>query len=257
MDIITHTLSGLLFGTVAASFTSENGWKKKAGVIISGGTGGCLPDIDGISLWSGFDSTVGRFFQLSLSGHEIYFSKLWYSHHGFFHSIAAICSYISIWVIVKSIISPTKIKTSLHHIMLIVAFAVGYFIHILEDMPTPDGSWGGVNIFWPSSQWVGGTGQIWWWNNYDIFLIVLSALVLNLVILIMGTKYKLPRLIPYIIFIVSFLFSYYQITTRTVNFNHSSFQSLEQESLEIQRKILGQTIFNIMIVFDEKVKLNF
>jgi hypothetical protein len=58
-------------------------------VIGFSGLGGALPDFDAISLWSGFDKTFGKLFNLSNSGEVIYFSKFWYSHHGFLHSILA------------------------------------------------------------------------------------------------------------------------------------------------------------------------
>ncbi len=255
MDIITHTFSGLLFGSVAAAYIIDNG-TKKAKIIISGGIGGCLPDIDAISLWSGFDSTIGKLFHLSLPGHEIYFSKFWYSHHGFFHSIAAIFGYILIFGLLKNLISPSKKFISSNYFELI-AFAGGYFIHILEDMPTPSGSWGGVNIFWPSNQWLGGTGQIWWWNNYDIFLIIAFAFLLNLIVLIIASKLTFSRPIIQVIFFIAVSFSCYQINTRPVNFNHSGVLSEELDSLEIQQKILGETVYNMMVEVDEMVKINF
>ena len=87
MDILTHTLSGVAIGTVITSF-SNNGFRKKTGIILCAGFGAALPDFDAISLWSGFDSTIGKLFGL-ISGKEIYFSKLWYSHHAFMHSIFA------------------------------------------------------------------------------------------------------------------------------------------------------------------------
>ncbi len=86
MDILSHSLSGVAFGTVIASFT-DKGFKRKAGVVLLSGFGGALPDIDAISLWSKFDTTIGHFFGLAHSGNEIYFSKFWYSHHGAMHSL--------------------------------------------------------------------------------------------------------------------------------------------------------------------------
>ena len=86
MDILTHTLSGIAVGTVIASFTNK-GFKQKLGLIALSGFGGALPDFDAISLWSKFDSTIGELFNLNYTGKEIYFSKLWYSHHGALHSI--------------------------------------------------------------------------------------------------------------------------------------------------------------------------
>jgi len=89
MDILSHTLSGIAVGTVAAAFVrkSRNSAKKKALIILSGALAGAIPDIDAISLWSGFDNAIGSPLGLNYSGREIYFGKLWYSHHGMFHSL--------------------------------------------------------------------------------------------------------------------------------------------------------------------------
>ena len=88
MDILSHTLSGIAIGTVVATFSNKT-WKQKASILLAGGFGGCLPDFDAISLWSKFDSTIGRLLNLTHSGNEIYFGKLWYSHHAALHSILA------------------------------------------------------------------------------------------------------------------------------------------------------------------------
>ncbi|MBK7637485.1 MAG: metal-dependent hydrolase [Saprospiraceae bacterium] len=81
MDIITHTLSGALVGATVSSFTDNT--RLKIWSILAGTLGGCLPDIDAISLWSGFDDTIVKWFHLDHAGQDIYFSKFWYSHHGF------------------------------------------------------------------------------------------------------------------------------------------------------------------------------
>ena len=63
-----------------------------------------------------------------------------------------------------------------------------------RDRQYVDTVWNGVNFFWPSKYYIGGTGDIWWWNNYDIFLIVLSVVLTNTVILLsaplIGKKIK-------------------------------------------------------------------
>ncbi len=254
MDILTHTISGLVIGTVAAGFSKETGLKK-SGIVMAGGIGGCLPDIDAISLWSGFDATIGKIFGLSVSGHDIYFGTYWYSHHGFFHSLAAIAIYVLLFWIIQRLTKNKVAKKPPFNV--VTAFAGGYLIHIFEDMPTPAGSWGGVNMFWPSSDWIGGPGQIWWWNNYDIFLIAFTALCLNLIILSLSTNHKKTGLLTSCCFTFALASGFYQINSRGFDFNIQGFQSKEIKSLEIQRKILGDTLYGFMLILDEKVKVNF
>ena len=88
MDILTHAISGLAAGTAVVGI-SQNRKIGSLKIIGFSGLGAVLPDIDAVSMWSKFDSTFGKLFHLSYSGRTIYSMKLWYSHHGFFHSIVA------------------------------------------------------------------------------------------------------------------------------------------------------------------------
>ena len=58
MDILTHTFSGFACGTVVASL-HQGTLFDKVGIVLAGSIGGCLPDLDAISLWSGFDQYIG------------------------------------------------------------------------------------------------------------------------------------------------------------------------------------------------------
>ena len=69
MDILTHTLSGVAIGTVVSSF-SNRGILDKVTIVLISGFAGALPDFDAISLWSGFDSTIGSFFNLPIGGNK-------------------------------------------------------------------------------------------------------------------------------------------------------------------------------------------
>jgi len=269
MDILIHTFSGVAAGTVAASYSSK-GFFGRLGIIGMGGLGGALPDFDVISLWSGFDSTIGKAFNLAHSGKEIYFSKFWYSHHGFLHSLAAgiliafIFGFLFYLVNSKfkefSLISfRNELKTRK---LLLLAFLSGFTIHLFEDMPTPASAWGGVNFFWPSKAYLGGSGDIWWWNNYDIFLIVIGVILVNTMLLIFNRflKSKVKFLTPFIM-ILGIILSVYQIKNRGYDFNYagrsSSYGEMEMKSKAIQKKILGEKTFSIMEGFDNKLKLNF
>ena len=269
MDILTHTLSGVAIGTVISSF-SKNGLKEKISIIGLGGFGSLLPDCDAISLWSGFDKTFGRLFSLEHTGREIYASKFWYSHHGFFHSIAAgLLIGLIIGLVIylfssrfKNIHFKNLINFYKNQLLVLLSFVSGYIIHLLEDMPTPASVWGGVNFFGPFDIYTGGTGEIWWWNNYDIFLIVLSVVLLNFLVLIFKRFIKIDtKILTLAFFILGLSFSIIQIKSREISFNYvgdtPKFQYYEAKSKEIQQQLLGKNIYNIMVKFDNKVKLNF
>jgi hypothetical protein len=136
-----------------------------------------------------------------------------------------------------------------------MAFSGGYMAHILEDLPTPSGSWGGVNLFWPSDKWIGGTGQTWWWNNYDIFLIVLVSCCISLVLTFLNIKWL--KTCSLIIFFSAFFVIIYQLNSRDFNFNSEGYGAKETISLDIQKKILGHKIFGIMSKMDDNIKINF
>ncbi len=269
MDILTHTITGVAIGTVMASFTNK-GFEKKLLIIIAGGFGACLPDIDAISLWSGFDATLGRLFALNHSGKEIYSAKFWYSHHAFFHSIFA-GILIALVIIAMAYLIKIKFRNLRYtelksyqkkHNLLLFSFVLGFILHLLQDMPTPCSTWGGVNFFWPLNSYIGGTGHIWWWNNYDIFLIVLAITIINTIMLsISNFKKHILTKITLGIFFIGFTLCIKQINTRGYKFNYtnstSSYQEHELKSKEIQKQILGESLFNIMLTFDNKLKIYF
>lgn len=269
MDLLSHISSGIAIGTVVASFT-KNSWKQKLGIVAFGGFGGALPDFDAISLWSKFDATIGKALHLSHTGKDIYFSKLWYSHHAFLHSITAVLMIASMIGLLtytfrsglKDISISHLIKSFQNQQLYLISFILGFTIHLFEDMPTPYCVWGGVNLFWPSHTYIGGTGKIWWWNNYDIFLIITAVILLNILIL---SIHKLlhfdARKFTMLIFLIGMLCVLRQINTRGFDFNYTGFtskyESYEARSKEIQRKILGDTLYRWMVKFDKAVKLNF
>lgn len=261
MDILSHSLSGVAFGTVIASFAGK-GFKQKTGIVLLSGLGGALPDIDAISLWSRFDTTIGHFFGLAHSGNEIYFSKFWYSHHGAMHSLLVAGIVTSIIGILLSLFSYQREKGLLDTIKrngwLLTGFMGGYLLHLLEDMPTPSSVWGGVNFFWPSKDYIGGAGNIWWWNNYDIFLIILSVIVINSILLFLP-RYSKQTTIS--VFIIGCGLALFQMKSRPVDFSYTGhttqYARLEQRSKEIQKEILGEKVYQIMVRFDNSIGLNF
>ncbi len=269
MDILIHSFSGLAVGTVVASF-SKRGWKDRAKIIAISGFGGALPDLDAISLWSGFDSTFGTFFNLDHSGKGIYSAKFWYSHHAFLHSIAAAFFMAALfglfgWMVETKIFKskPNQLRSwGKRNRLTFLGFVLGYLLHLLEDMPTPASTWGGVNLFWPSPAYVGGTGDIWWWNNYDIFLIVVGVIFANL-FLILARRFFHFRLrqLSLGVFIFGFSLAVYQIKTRPYDFAYSGhttqYTEFESKSKEIQKEILGDKLYRVMERFDRRLPVYF
>ncbi|WNJ18264.1 metal-dependent hydrolase [Pontibacter sp. G13] len=266
MDIISHTLTGVAVGTVAATL-SNGSWKQKGLIVLAGGLGGALPDLDAISYWSQFDSTIGSFLQLSHSGREIYGGRFWYSHHAALHSILAPLLLILLTTFVRALLRrelhPLGIVSYLKARRYIFsAFFFGFLFHLLEDMPTPASVWGGVNLFFPSSNYVGGLGKIWWWNNYDLVLIILSVIVANVLLNAIPKRFYVLKvrsaLLVFALGVAMFLF---QINTRTVDFSYTGhtprFAQFENQSKEIQREILGERLYRWMAALDRMIPLNF
>jgi inner membrane protein len=269
MDILTHILSGVAIGSVVSSF-SEKGFMDRVGLYAVTGFAAALPDIDAISLWSKFDNLIGRYLDLNHSGKEIYFSKLWYSHHGFLHSLLAIILIIlilgSLSYLIKSRCRNFSLKALFQNFkkiqLYLISFLLGFIIHLLEDMPTPASFWGGIDFLWPSKYYIGGTGDIWWWNNYDIFLVAFSIILINTIVLTTNRILKIDtRKITIVIILIGITLVFFQIKTRGFDFSYtgytSKFDNYEAKSKEIQRQILGDKMYRLMDSFDKKIPFNF
>jgi len=129
-------------------------------------------------------------------------------------------------------------------------------------MPTPASVWGGVNFFFPSSAYVGGFGKIWWWNNYDLVLIIVGVILLNLFINVFAKKHYRKKIVASIVtFTLGLTLFLFQINTRPVDFAYtghtSKYNNLEVASKEIQKNILGDKLYKIMVNIDNKIPLNF
>lgn len=264
MDILTHTISGLAVGTVLASF-SKGGIRQQVLILCFSAFGGALPDMDAITLWSRFDATLGQWFGLQEPGKVIYSARFWYSHHGFMHSLAAAFIFalcMALFFCLKDQVTAKK-KISLlsglkSRYLLWAGFTGAYVIHLLEDMVTPGGDWEGIRFFFPLNIYVGGTGDVWWWNNYDIFLIVLTVVLLNL-ILLFSLRYFRYRVWRYtsLIFFTGFVIVMIQIKSGDYDFNKGEYILKEQKSLEIQRQRLSRGVYDRMVKFDKWLKIYF
>lgn len=247
MDILSHTFSGVAAVSASLPFTNFD-WKQKIGVLVLGAFVGAFPDLDAVSLWSGFGQV----------GKDIYFSKHWYSHHGFNHSISAGL----LLVLITTFFRTKRFKDiNKNERVISLGLLIGFCAHLLEDMPTPYCVWGGIRLFFPIETYVGGYGKIWWWNNYDIFLLILLITVFNLIIAtaIRKEQYKkIGVVLSSSLFVGMIVF---QMNTRKVDYNYEGFSvdyyKYEQQSKDEQKRILGTKIYTWMEALDRKIPLNF
>ncbi|MDR1055367.1 MAG: metal-dependent hydrolase [Prevotellaceae bacterium] len=269
MDILTHIAAGIAIGTTITICTKGSALKK-IGIVLAGALGGALPDTDAVSMWSKFDVTFGKLFGLQHTGCEIYSAKFWYSHHGFMHSLLASVVFGFILLLIAYLLQQRfrKQKSSFcqsfkRNIYIFLSFISGFIAHLLCDMLTPAATWGGVNLFYPLNTYTGGWGKIWWWNNYDVFLIINTLITTNILILFISqlTKAKL-KIFSITVFVLAFAFIVIQVNTRKFDFNHTCssaqvYQKYEAKSKEIQENILGKKLYNSIKQFDNSVSLNF
>jgi hypothetical protein len=127
-------------------------------------------------------------------------------------------------------------------------------------MPTPASVWGGVNLFFPSENYIGGSGKIWWWNNYDIFLLIVLCMLINGVLLF-TLKRNLRRKAVFIVAVFTLLLVVIQINTRQYNYayigNTNRYNEMEQQSKKEQERILGKRIYSCMEWLDKHLPVNF
>ncbi len=239
-------------------------------MVMLGALGGALPDIDAISMWSGFDATFGKFFHLSEPGSVIYSGKHWYSHHAFMHSLLAAVLLPLLYLVVRrgllAILNhdhwPLKeyIRGQLWNVG---AFVAGFAAHLLGDLPTPASSWGGIALLWPLPYYVGGWGKVWWWNNYDIFLMVFfCTLLCTLLVSRIGKlkHWKARRRAVFFLAALTLIACTARICTR--RFDYASdpkikYAEFEKKSKMEQEIILGKPLYRGMVWLDNHIPLNF
>jgi inner membrane protein len=268
MDIITHTLSGIAVATGVVGLSGKP-WNKKILVICCGAVGALLPDMDAVTRWPGFDATIGRWLDLPQSGRAIYFANFWYSHHNFCHSLAAgVLFTLLLGIVVHRVQKlsvgkrgrPTFLKSSWIYLSV---FFLGFCMHLLGDIPTPDSTWKGIKLFWPLATPVGGSGHIWWWNNYDIFILLLAGCGINSIIIFLNSRFKhrILSFMPILLCIFVFGVAVFQITHRPIRFagpgSASTHAEKERQSLAIQKEILGKALYHYMVAMDRHVPIPF
>ncbi len=268
MDILTHIVSGVAVSSVVAGFAISSPVSMKR-ILAAGALGGAFPDMDAISLWSKFDTTIGKWLGLAHSGKDIYFGKFWYSHHGFCHSIAAaiiVGFLIGCWVFFYRWMRRKKEKNFVYffkdNLPVYLAFVLGCLAHAVGDLSTPASVWDGMRLFWPLPVYVGGWGDIWWWNNYDIFLIISVCALLNILLIL--SAYVIRFRVHIIVFVIALLALagvWWQTDNRKTDYAYKGhtphYNELEEKSMAEQRRILGDNFYRAMRRFDDWLPFNF
>ncbi len=109
---------------------------------------------------------------------------------------------------------------------------------------------------------MGGFGKIWWWNNYDLTLIIISVLIVNLVITFLPKQlYKTKIPVTVFVFLLGASVFLFQLTNRPVDFAYTGYSKqyneLESQSKQVQKQILGDKLFAIMKAIDNKIPFAF
>ncbi len=117
-------------------------------------------------------------------------------------------------------------------------------------------------MFWPLKRYIGGTGDIWWWNNYDLFLIALAVFVVGAILLLVQKFIRFDvRRVIIAVFALGCVVSVVQIRSRDVDYAYTGhtgkYAQFEAASKEQQREILGGRLYRAMEWFDNKLPVHF
>lgn len=253
MDIMSHTLSGAAVGALAGTW-GQVSTKAKWALFALGAAAGALPDIDAISGWRRFKSVIGVRLGLESTGLEIYRGKLWYSHHAFTHSLLwCVCLFAVVF-------AAARLRSSTGwSFRLGVTASLASLAHILGDLPTPAGSWGGVALLFPSSHYIGGWGWAWWWNNYDLVLLLAGLNVSLLLLSFVGKRRVAVR--AWLLALGFVILGLIQLASRPSLFlwerGALSYEMLEESSLETQRALLPGWLMQSMEWIDRALPMPF
>ncbi len=264
MDIITQVLSGICAATGVAALCRCRP-TQRVKIVLMGAVGGAFPDLDTMTIWPGFDQTFGTWLGLNQSGTEIYFGQAWYSHQGFFHSLLGFVLFTLLaWLSSSQVYArgfrraPSVLSAAGYLGPYFVAFALGYGLHLLGDLFTPGGPWGGIRLFFPLDTYIGGWGKVWWWNNYDVALILVLGIIINLFSLFSFSMFSLAgRFTPIAVFVCTLILIGYQFNLRDFNYNHHGYTVREQASLQFQQQHLPHKLYRFMRRIDQKLPVYF
>lgn len=258
MDIVSHVISGAVAGAALALLLLPR-HPRVGSLPLVGALGAFVPDLDAASRAPGFDATIGRWLGLP-AGRVIYAGSWWYSHHHFLHSLAAglLGAAVAAWLARSA--DPRRDPGHLH---VGAAFLLGFCAHLAGDLPTPGSVWSGIQAFWPLSVMVGGWGWTWWWNNYDLFLVLLA--MLGGLGGLLGVRDRIPaavtRAATVVLLLGGLVVLLYQASSRTTDYAYEGdtprYAELEDASLREQRRILGDGPFSFLATVDRVLPVSF
>ncbi len=159
-----HALTGALAATLAAA--AWPGAIRGRGRWVAWATAGALaPDLDALSL---------------LFSHTTYFGFAWYAHRAFLHSLAG-CAALA--MLMPALLAAAgfgrardpALRARAVRTGAMSAFAGG-LIHLVGDLPTPPGPWGGIPLFFPLPARFGGWSHLGWVNAALFYLLGAAAL---------------------------------------------------------------------------------
>lgn len=264
MDAVTNVLLGIFAGLIVAGWNRSRP-AQRLKLILIGVIGATLPSVDEITLWAGFDEYIAPIFQLDTPGHILYFSKVWYGHQGFFHSLlaAALCSLLiglvlSTWYYYIERGTSTWQAAFRYMGIYMATTALGFCLHLCGDLVAPGGPWEGIRLFYPLDQYVGGWGLTWWWNNYDLDLIILLSI--SICAIFLHTAHPLKkgfRMMPTLVLGCCMLTISWQLSQRSFDFNVDSYVAREAASKHIQRQVLGESVTQWMEWIDRRLPVYF
>lgn len=261
MDIFSHTVSGLAAAAALLPVVKPKPAQVPL-VLLTGALAGALPDFDAIAMWGGYDATIGKWFAIPYSGRDIYFNQLWYSHHGVTHSLLGLGFFTGVFLLIMRVCLPGRKRK--WNWTYAGPFALAYFMHILEDMPTPGSVWEGVMLFCPIDCWVGGTGNIWWWHNYDLFLLFLGSFVINVLVFCVGRWVPVLNKAKVTLYVYGVMLALcaVQIARRDydydyVDYTENDYDAKDEEAIRFQREVLGDDLTDYMLEINRALPLPF
>lgn len=263
MDVITQTLGGLCVASGIAGMCRCRP-AQRVKIILMGAIGGAFPDLDTMTIWPSFDQTLGKWLGVENSV-DLYFGHEWLSHQGFFHSLLGailftlLLWYVSGWLYAKGMRQAPSIPSAMGYLApYFLAFSSAYVLHLIGDLFTPAGPWGGIRLFYPLDVYVGGLGTVWWWNNYDIVLILVLGLIINIGCLLTFSMLSTAgKYAPIAIFTSCVLLCGYQFSNRNFDFNQPGYTPREAASHHIQTQILAPDVYHFMVKVDHELPVYF
>jgi hypothetical protein len=222
--------------------------------------GALFADIDSLSVWP-WERWLGFPLFDPDAAAQVYASHRWYAHQAFSHSLLGMFLItLSFWVASSGLHSrlfhrAPRFGSSFAYLAPYWAgWGIGYVLHLAEDLFTPAGPWGGIALAFPSDQYIGGWGWVWWWNNYDIQLILLAAFAVHaLMIFWSPVGKKGVRLFPVFVMLLASTWIGLQIHRRHYDFNRLNFTANEQFSHRFAQDALGENLYQAFYALDRKV----